>query len=62
MTRKTKTGRFLGLPYDWRRPTRRRLREGLWNPDEPRLLVPKTYGWGYSLNLAALKRRRRRKR
>jgi hypothetical protein len=26
-TPKSRTGRFLGLPYDWRRPTRRLLRE-----------------------------------
>jgi hypothetical protein len=56
----TRTGRFLGLPYDWRRPTRQRLRQRIWNPDEPRVLVPKAYGWGYAINFAALLRRRAR--
>jgi hypothetical protein len=45
-----RTGRWLRLPYDWRRPTRRRLRERAWNPDDPRLLTPKTYGWGLGVN------------
>ena len=50
-------GRFAGLPYDWRRPTLDRLRKGLWNPAEPRVLVPKAFGWGYGINVAALMRR-----
>jgi len=29
----------------------------LWNPSERRVLVPKAYGWGYALNLAAVWRR-----
>jgi uncharacterized membrane protein len=29
----------------------------VWDPDEPRLLVVKAYGWGYSINLASLWRR-----
>ena len=61
---KTKrTGTFLGMPYDWRRPTLRRLRNELFNLDEPRLFVPKGYGWGYGINFGApiaLWRRRRR--
>jgi hypothetical protein len=50
-------GRFLDLPYDWRRPTRRRLRDELWNPRSRRILVPKAFGWGYGINFAALLRR-----
>jgi hypothetical protein len=56
MVRKRR-GELLGLPYDWRRPTAKRLRQGVWNPDEPRVLVPKVYGWGYGVNLAAVWRR-----
>jgi uncharacterized protein DUF5808 len=52
-----RTGRFLGLPYDWRRPTAERVRREVWNPRERRLLVPKAFGWGYGLNLAELARR-----
>ena len=49
-----KTGRFLGVPYDWRRPTVERYKERLWNPDEPRLIVPRAWGWGYDINVARL--------
>src|SRR4051794_7613204 len=52
-----RTGRFLGLPYDWRRPTWERLRRAVWNPDEARVLVRKSFGWGYGANLAAAWRR-----
>jgi hypothetical protein len=44
-------GTFLGLPYDWRRPTRTRVRRRLWNPGGP-MFAPKVFGWGLTLNLA----------
>jgi hypothetical protein len=50
---RSRRGRFLGVPYDFRRPTRRRIRVRLWNPSNPRLFVPKVFGWGYDVNLAA---------
>jgi ATP-dependent Lon protease len=43
-------GRFLGMPYDWRRPTHDRLRERAWNPEDRRILTPKAYGWGLGVN------------
>ncbi|MGH2618248.1 MAG: DUF5808 domain-containing protein [Thermomicrobiales bacterium] len=49
-----RTGTFLGLPYDWRRPTWARARERWWNPRDPRLLTPKAFGWGYDLNVYEL--------
>jgi Family of unknown function (DUF5808) len=49
-----KTGTFLGVPYDWRRPTTARFKERLWNPSEPRLIVPRAFGWGWELNFARL--------
>ena len=49
-----KRGRFLGIPYDWRRPTWQRVRSRVWNPDEPRVFVPKAFGWGYTINFARL--------
>jgi hypothetical protein len=52
-----KTGRFLGLPYDWRRPTRARIKMRAWNPDDPRVFVPKAFGWGLSINFHAVLRR-----
>jgi hypothetical protein len=48
------TGRFLGLPYDWRRPTWSRIRERAWNPHDARLLTPKSFGWGYDINVYEL--------
>ncbi len=53
-----KSGKFLGIPYDWRRPTKERARSRYWNPSEPRLIVPKVYGWGWTINLARLFGRR----
>ena len=49
-------GRFLGLPYDWRRPTWARVRDEVWNPRSRRIFTPKAFGWGYGLNLHALLR------
>jgi len=46
-----KTGRFLGIPFDWRRPTAARVRSRWWNPDDRRILTPKSYGWGWAFNL-----------
>jgi hypothetical protein len=53
------TGRFLGLPYDWRRPSWQRFKSRVWNPNDDRLFPPKSFGWGFSLNLHALLRRLR---
>jgi hypothetical protein len=46
-----RAGFYLRLPYDWRRPTLARLRARMWNADDPRVLTPKTYGWGLGVNL-----------
>jgi uncharacterized membrane protein len=54
MAKKRKTGTFLGVPYDLRKPTLERTRERWWNPAEPRLFVPKVFGWGWDVNLARL--------
>jgi Family of unknown function (DUF5808) len=54
----SRTGKFLGVPYDWRRVTLARMKVRWWNPAEPRLFVPKVYGWGWSINLARLLRRK----
>lgn len=56
------TGKFLGVPYDWRRPTTSRLKLRLWNRREQRLLVPKVYGWGWSVNFAKLRPRKQTSR
>lgn len=51
-------GRFLGMPYDWRRPTWARVKSRVWNPDEPRFLTPKSYGWGFDFNFYRIFHRR----
>jgi hypothetical protein len=49
-----RTGTFLGMPYDWRRPTSGRYRQRFWNSEDPRLLTPRAFGWGYNLNFYRL--------
>lgn len=56
-----RTGTFLGIPYDWRRPTAARLKSRWWNPDDPRFFTPKTYGFGWAVNLARVARLLRRR-
>ena len=53
----SKTGRFLGVPYDWRKPTTERVRSRWWNAAEHHLLTPTAFGWGYDLNLHEVARR-----
>lgn len=50
-------GRFLGIPFNWTRPTSDEVRRGVWDRDDDRILTPKTYGWGYGVNFSALRRR-----
>jgi hypothetical protein len=52
-----RSGTFLGLPYDWRRPTRARVRDRLWNRRDRRVFTPKAFGWGLSINFYELGRR-----
>ena len=54
MSKRRKTGTFLRIPYDWRRPTVARAKSRWWNPDEPRLFTPKAFGWGFAVNFARL--------
>jgi hypothetical protein len=42
------------MPYDWRRPTVRRVKSRWWNPKDPRLFTPKSFGWGWDINFARL--------
>lgn len=48
---RTWQGTVLGVPYDLRRPTWRRVQESWWAPQDPRLLTPRVLGVGWSLNL-----------
>jgi len=50
-------GRLAGLiPYDFRRPTWRRVFHAFWAPDDGRLLTDTAYGVGWCINLAQLPR------
>jgi hypothetical protein len=50
-------GRVAGVPYDFRPPTRDRLRERLWNPDDERIVTPRAFGIGWTINVYQLRRR-----
>ena len=52
-----RTGKFLGVPYDWRRPTLARVKSRWWNADDRRIFTPKSYGWGFDVNLREVARR-----
>jgi uncharacterized protein DUF5808 len=56
MSRKL-TGKFLGIPYDWRRPTLARYRSRWWNPKDRRIVTPRAFGWGWDFNLYEVARR-----
>ena len=48
-------GRVAGfIPYDFRRPSGARVRERLWNPRDPRPVVPSIFGVGWTLNAGRL--------
>jgi len=48
-------GSILGVPYDFRMPTPGRIKERMWNPDDPRVITPRVFGAGWTVNLATLK-------
>lgn len=50
-----KHGRILGVPYDLRFPTPARIRERMWNPDDPRVITPRVFGAGWTVNFATLR-------
>jgi hypothetical protein len=56
MTR-DRTGKFLGVPYDWRRPTWARYKSRWWNTKDRRIVMPRAWGWGYDFNVAEVARR-----
>jgi hypothetical protein len=52
-----KYGKIAGVPYDFRRPTLSRMKERIWNPEDPRIITPRTYGIGWAVNLPALRKK-----
>jgi hypothetical protein len=47
-------GRVAGIPYDFRRPTLTRLRDNVWSPRRRQIIVPRTWGVGWELNVGRL--------
>ena len=45
------SGELLGIPYNFEKPSLRRLLSSYWQPGE-QMLVKKPFGIGYTLNLA----------
>ena len=50
-------GTFMGVPFEFRPPTARRVKERWWNPADRRVFTPHVFGVGWSLNLHRLFRR-----
>ena len=50
-------GRFLNVPYDFRFPTIERIKQRWWNREDPRLLTPRVFGVGWSVNLYQVRER-----
>ena len=51
MADKPPSGEIFGIPYNFERPSFRRMLSSYWQPGE-RMLVKKPFGVGYTLNLA----------
>ena len=51
MDQKPTKGELFGIPYNFDRPSLRRLVESYWQPGKG-MIVEKPFGIGYSLNLA----------
>jgi len=41
-----------GVPYDFRPPTTERIKQSVWDPENPNLVTPMAFGVGWSVNLA----------
>lgn len=51
MVDKSNSGDLFGIPYNFERPSMRRMFAAYWQPGES-MIVEKPFGIGYSLNLA----------
>ena len=47
-------GRIAYVPYDFRIPTVERLLASWWNPDDQRILTPRTFGLGWAVNVGRI--------
>jgi hypothetical protein len=54
-------GELFGVvPYDLRPPTLTRIRESVWQPESDRLILPRSFGVGWSVNFARVAQLARR--
>lgn len=51
MADKPSSGEILGIPYNFERPSLKRMLQSYWQPGD-KMLVEKPFGIGYTLNLA----------
>jgi hypothetical protein len=57
---RTWQGRIARVPYDFRAPSLRRLRAGVWQPGQSAVVVPKSFGLGWTVNFGSIAARKRR--
>ena len=51
---KKPNGRFLNVPYDFRMPTAKKIRNGMWNRNDSRMMTPIAFGIGWTPNVFQL--------
>lgn len=50
----TPQGTVLGMPYDFRGASVDRIGSRVWNPADPRIIMPRMFGVGWTFNLGAI--------
>ncbi len=55
--RREPEGELLGIPYSFSPPTLERVKGRLWNAEDPRVLTPHIFGWGWSINFCQIGKR-----
>jgi hypothetical protein len=48
-------GEVHGIPYDFRFPSRAKLKSHYWNPEDERIFIPRAFGFGWDINLYQLR-------
>ena len=59
---KKRHGTFLKVPYDFRIPTAKKIRDRIWNPNDSRIMPPSAFGIGWTPNAYQLLKRLRNRR
>ena len=53
-------GTFLGIPYNWNKPSWYKIKQKIWNKTDHKLFIPRAFGWGYTTNFYELLHHRRK--